>query len=153
MGNGRICCELLVDTKAALMLRVPARIPWQGCLRRSLLAALAAVLVLTQAVGLQHRIEHSAAGGWTGGAAHVAPGAEPADSASCDHGAEPVGGTEKHHCAAVDALALGGGPPQSAVPTPALPSAATRVADKPQRCPQTCWFQAFQARAPPALLS
>jgi len=123
-------------------------------LRRSLLAAVAAALVLTQAVGLLHRIEHSAAGGWTGGVEHGAPShAEPADLASFDHGVEHIGGTAEHHCAAVDALALGDGPPQEAVPTPASPPVAARVADNPQPCPQTYLFRAFEARAPPAVLS
>lgn len=135
------------------MLRAPVRIVGQGWLRRSLLAAVAAALVLTQAVGLLHRIEHGAAGGWTGGVEHGASSAEPADSASCDHGAEHVGGTAEHHCVAVDALALGDGPPQAPLSTPASPPVTARVVDNPQPCPQTYLLRAFEARAPPTFLS
>jgi hypothetical protein len=73
--------------------------------------------------------------------------------AFCDHGADHVGGTEKHHCVAVDALALGDGPPQAPVSTPASPPVTARVADNPQSCPQTDLSLAFEARAPPAFLS
>ena len=135
------------------MLRVPARTVGRGCLRRSLLAVLAAALVLTQAVGMHHRIEHSAAGGWTGGVERGAPSAGSADLAPGDHGADHVGGIEKHQCVAVDALALGCGPPQAPVSMPASPPATARVADNPQSCPRTDLFLAFEARAPPAFLS
>jgi hypothetical protein len=73
--------------------------------------------------------------------------------ASCDHGAEDVHDTEKHHCAAVDALALGDGPPKAPASTPASPPVTARVADNPQPCSQYCLFRAFEARAPPVVLS
>lgn len=122
--------------------------------RRSLLLALSIALIFTQAIGLYHRIEHSAAGGWTGGVEYGAPNhAEPADLAAGDHGAEHLSGTAEHHCAAVDALALGDGPPQAAAPPPASPRVAARVADNLQPRPQSSFLRAFEARAPPALVS
>lgn len=135
------------------MPRLLARIVGRACLRRTLLTALAAALVLAQAGGLQHRIEHTAAGGWTGGIERCAPSAGASDSVSCDHGADHVGGTAKHHCVAVDALALGDGPPHAPLSMPASPPVTARVADNPRACPRTDGFLAFAARAPPAVLS
>lgn len=136
------------------MLRGPVGIVGQPWLRRSLLAAVAAALVFTQAIGLHHRIDHSAARGWTGGAEHGPLNhAVPADPASQDHHAGLDTGTAEHHCEAIDALALGDGPPMAKVHAEVSPPAISQAVDRPQPFANSSILRAFEARAPPAFFS
>jgi len=121
--------------------------------RRSLILAIAATLVLLQTNGLHHRVAHGTATGWSAGHSHEAAiHAEPTDPDAHEHGAGKADDAAGHDCAALDALALGGGPPHAAPPIPASSIKAARIPDLARPFLRSFSLQAFQARAPPALL-
>jgi hypothetical protein len=132
----------LEGTYTASMRRFFLRMGKFGSLQRSLLIAVAVALIGTQTIGVQHRVEHGTATGWIADDHHTA--------------IEPEGDShdsDTHSCAAVDALALGDGPPAPALSLAACAPAATPLADRSQRAPETSALRSFHARAPPASLS
>lgn len=113
-------------------------------LQRSLLIAVAVALIGTQTIGVHHRVKHGTASGWINGvhAEHKSAGPEAGHQ-------DPV----THDCAALDALALGNGPPASAPPLLFSEPVATPFAFRSQSDPETAALRPFHARAPPPSLS
>jgi hypothetical protein len=126
---------------AVIMRRVVAR-----STQRWLLTAVAIALVGAQSLGLNHRIEHGTAAGRSSSAA-----IEPVDHLHHAEPAEPE--SDEHNCAAIDALALGDGPPLVALQAPITPQAAERVDHRNSHSVQPLRLQPFQARAPPTFFS
>ncbi|MGH6622648.1 MAG: hypothetical protein ACREBN_01690 [Burkholderiaceae bacterium] len=121
---------------------------WQ----RVLLTGIAVALIGTQTIGLHHRIEHGSAKAWLASAAVAA--SEPANFAedTADHASGTRSSTE-HHCAAIDALALGDGPPATALHVPCRTEATTQIVAIDLQAPARSPASSFQARAPPVFLS
>jgi len=122
-----------------------------NALRRVVLLAVAIALVGTQAIGLHHRVEHGATIGWVDPGAIDALASTPSTTDAHIVGAAPA--TTDHHCAAIDALALGDGPPASSLPAVVIAASARAVTAPANPLLLSARRQPFQARAPPALLS
>jgi hypothetical protein len=122
--------------------------------RWTLVLVVAIALLTAQALGLQHRIEHRAPTGWTHAGGHaLAQAAALANATDCDHDALPPSGATHHSCAALDALALGDGPPGAVAQPPAAPPSPTRVVERRAPCSPHDVRLAFEARGPPATFS
>jgi hypothetical protein len=130
-----------------------------------MLAIVAIAMVAAQGYGGLHRIEHAhLAGAGLFEAAQDEHGHGHAHAHDHDHGHghdddhaghfDPdAGGRAEHNCAAIDALALGDGPPATATLAPGIrPVGAARftVAVLPASHARPC---PFEARAPPRLTS
>jgi hypothetical protein len=118
--------------------------------QRWLLSAVTIALVGAQSLGLNHRIEHGTATGWSSSAA-IESVDHPQHATATAKPAEPQSG--KHDCAAIDALALGDGLPLVALQAPITPQAAERIDHRNSHSAQPLRLQPFQARAPPAFFS
>lgn len=99
-------------------------------MRRLVLAFIVVGLFGTQAIGLVHRVEHGSSAGWI----DVAGG---------------PGAASEHHCAAIDALALGAGPPVAISATADRSPAAAPVLAACPSGPARAHVGCFRARAPP----
>jgi ABC-type Zn2+ transport system substrate-binding protein/surface adhesin len=125
-----------------------------AALQRWLLAIVAIAVVGAQSYGGLHRIEHAhlAAGGAAFDASHEAHGHDHDHDHAHDFATDDSG-DGRHNCAAIDALALGDGPPATtslaAAEEPATGArfaAAAVPAAHARPCP-------FEARAPPSHFS
>jgi hypothetical protein len=117
-------------------------------LQRSLLTAVIVALIGTQTIGLHHRVEHGTAHGWVDATEAVSADND-LDHEHASHEPAPV----NHDCAAVDALALGDGPPAAIVASAAMAPAEARVVDATDSDPARTPLSLFHPRAPPASLS
>lgn len=127
--------------------------------RRALIVAWLALAILgAQAVGCLHRLEHGGPGGW----AHVVPHGASSSGSPQDalaRVAEPAlpadllpvpGDDPTHACAAVDALALGAGPPSATAVAVAPAVAAAASFRQPAPAPDATRLHRYRARAPPS---
>lgn len=126
---------------------------------RALFVAWVALTILgTQAVGFVHRIEHGHSGGSLQssessagvdrGARHVSASLEAHPPAAALESA--AGLDREHSCAAIDALALGDGPPSAAISVVATPPAEAASPPSAPAGPDAAPRLPYFARAPPA---
>jgi hypothetical protein len=123
---------------------------------------LVVALLATQAIGLVHRIEHGSTAAWHDrAAAHPGVGeialGEPMPPERASHAGqsghdEPDAGDDRlHSCAAIDALALGDGPPSLPAPLHDLPRVATPALAVTAAAAYAAASRPYLARAPPPL--
>lgn len=134
------------------------RLNLAAALRRWLLAIVAIAMVCAQSYGGLHRIEHAHPADWSSFSYAWHDRSQHAhshcdgQSDGCDHAhdhADVHGDVAKHNCAAIDALALGDGPPTAATGSLADgPVNAVRIAAAALPVSPVCPCP-FEARAPP----